>query len=86
MTSKNILKVPFYGNTKDNLHCFEACIKMVLKYFEPNKSFSWKELDKLSGKKKGMGSWPTTMLINLYKRGYTIEMWEKWDYLAFVKE
>ncbi len=46
--------VPFFANP-DDTHCFQACIKMMFAYFEPEKEFSFDYLDKLSGKKKVCG-------------------------------
>ena len=41
-------KIPFYPNP-DNTHCFQAVIKMILKYYFPKEEYSWKELEKLTG-------------------------------------
>jgi len=46
-------KIPFYPNP-DNTHCFQAVIKMILKYYFPKEEYSWKELEKLTGKKEGV--------------------------------
>lgn len=43
-----IQNVPFYSNTPDDTHCFQAVLKMVLKYFQPEKYYSFEQLDKLS--------------------------------------
>ena len=49
----NHTSVPFYSNTKDNTHCFQAVIKMIAETYWPDKSYSWDELDVLTQKKEG---------------------------------
>ena len=49
---------PFYSNTKDNTHCFQAVIKMIAETYWPDESYSWDELDVLTQKKVGMWTWP----------------------------
>ncbi|UCD04572.1 MAG: hypothetical protein JSW73_02985 [Candidatus Woesearchaeota archaeon] len=47
------MKIPFYPNAPDWLHCMQACAKMILKYHFPEKDFSFDELDNMMGVKKG---------------------------------
>ena len=51
--------VPFYTNTSDDTHCYQAGLKMILKYFIPDKDFSWEELDKFTAKVEDLWTWPT---------------------------
>ena len=62
-------KVPFCANTSDNLHCYQAVIKMILDYFLPNKKYSWKEIEKITGLRKGFWTWPLKAAIELKKIG-----------------
>lgn len=78
--------IPFYSNTKDNTHCFQAVYRMILKHFFPKKNFTWKELDTLSGKKKGKWTWQTTMLINMKKMGFDIVSFDTFDFHSFIKK
>lgn len=78
--------VPFYGNTDDGLHCFQACFRMVLEYFLPDQNFSWEELDKMSAKLPGMATWPQRMLLNLHRMGFDVLMVESFDAEAFIAE
>lgn len=64
--------VPLYSNTPDNTHCFQAALRMVLKYFQPEREFTWEELDKISGKKKGMWTWPAAAELWIRDQGYKI--------------
>ena len=43
-------KVPFFGNTEDGTHGYQACIKMILGYFKPDIIMSYEELNKISRK------------------------------------
>ncbi len=77
--------VPFYANTADNTHCFQASLKMVMKYFWPNRNYSWKKLDKITAKIPGLWTWPMAGLIWLQKQGIEIAMVEAFDYSRFIK-
>ncbi len=76
---------PFFGNTKDNLHCFQASMKMILKHFEPRKAYSWKALDNLSGQKKGKWTWPIDMVTNLHLMGYDVRLIDNFDGKKFIQ-
>lgn len=78
--------VPFFGNTRDNTHCYQATIRMVLKYFLPKKNFTWKELERMSAKKEGKWTWPTQMLINLQKMGFDLVVIDEFDFDKFIEK
>ncbi len=78
--------VPFYSNTVDDTHCFQAAMRMVLKYFLPGQDFSWRELDRMSAKLDGKPTWPARMLINLHNMGFDIAIAQGEDVKAFIKE
>jgi len=80
------LKVPFYSNTPDDTHCFQAVIRMVLKYFLPDQEYSWKQLEKMTAKKKGLWTWPMQGLMNLKKIGFDVVNMEDFDYGRLSKE
>lgn len=77
--------ISFYPNT-DNLHCFEACFKMILKYYLPERDFSWEELDEMSAKQPNLATWPQQMMFNLHSMGFDIVMIEGFNGSAFVKD
>lgn len=79
-------KVPFYSNTPDNMHCLQAVIRMVLKYFLSEREFSWKQLDKMTAKKKDRWTWSMWVMLNLKKMGFDIVNMEDFDYERFSKE
>jgi len=76
--------VPFYGNTPDNTHCFQASLRMVLEYFQPEKVWTWEELEKLTNKKPDMWTWPMVGLMNVQKFGYEVIAVDNFDYQQFV--
>lgn len=78
-------KVPFYSNTKDNTHCFQAVLKMILKYYHPNKDYTWEELDEMSGKKQGLWTWPQHSYVAMEKLGFQIKVISAFDYTKFGK-
>lgn len=77
---------PFFGNTKDNMHCLQASLKMILKHFESEKNYSWAALDRLTGQKKGKWTWPIDMLANLHLMGYDVHMIDPFDYKKFLRK
>ena len=80
------MKVPFYSNTPDDTHCVQACFKMILKYFLPEKEFSFEELDKLSKKEEDKGTWIFPIETELSKMGFEIVNIEEFDYLKFQEK
>jgi hypothetical protein len=80
------MDMPFFANTGDDTHCFQATLKMVLKYFDEDRDFSWHELDTLTAKQPGMWTWPMAGLCWLAKQGYDVINIDEFDYEAFGRE
>ncbi len=78
--------VPFYSNTPDNTHCWQAALKMVIKYFQPDKEYSWEELDKYTEKIGDLWTWPSAGTLWLSELGYLVKDIEVFDYKRFVTE
>ena len=78
-------KIPFYSNTKDNTHCYQAVYKMILKYYFPRSSYTWKQLDKITAKTKGLWTWPMAGLLWMVKKHFEIIVIEPFDYKHFIK-
>jgi hypothetical protein len=83
MINKN---VPFYSNTPDDTHCYQASLRMVLKYFLPEKDYSWKKLDEFTAKKEGLWTWPTQAHMNLIKMGFDVIDMDYFDNQRFARE
>lgn len=67
-----IQNVPFFPNTLDDTHCVQAVFKMILKYFIPDREFSFEELDQLSEKVKDKWTWTYKINLSLQKMGFEI--------------
>lgn len=78
--------VPFYSNTPDDTHCFQAALKMVLKFFLPDRDFSWEELDRITAKVDGLWTWPTSGLIWLNDKGFNVKNIETFNYKKFIQQ
>lgn len=77
--------VPFFSNTPDNTHCFQAALKMLLKFYFPEKDYSFEELDEKTEKVKDLWTWPTAGLLWMQSLGIGVELVETFDYQQFVK-
>ena len=80
---KIVKSVPFFAYTQDNTHCYQSVLKMILKYFEPDKEYSYEELDILSGKVPGKWTWDTRAIINMKKMAFQVLAMDNFDYLKF---
>lgn len=78
--------VPFFANTPDDTHCFQAAIKMVLKYFEPDNEFSWDQLDAITAKDKELWTWPMAGALWLKDHSYDVSFIEDFDYKTFSEK
>jgi hypothetical protein len=79
-------KIPFYANTDDDTHCVQACFKMMLGYFLPEQEFSFKELDVLTHKVEGKGTWWFPALAEFNKMGIQSKVIELFDYQKYFLE
>jgi hypothetical protein len=80
------VKIPFFPNTDDGTHCFQAAIKMALSYLLPNRELSYDFLDKVSKKKPGKWTWPTAAIFWMIGEGLTVRLVEEFDYSSFAKK
>jgi len=78
--------VPFYPNTPDDTHCYQAALRSVLQYFLPEKEYTWQELEEMTAKKEGLWTWPTQGLISLHKLGFEVKDIGLFDIEEFVKD
>ncbi len=77
------LHVPFYANTEDNTHCFQAALRMILKFFQPEKDYSWEKLECITAKVQGQWTWPIAAMIWLSQNGFEVIDIELFDYNKF---
>ncbi len=78
--------IPFYANTPDDTHCFQAALRMILKYYFPDKEYTWTELEKFTAKKEGLWTWVTQGIINMRKLGFEVILREVFDYQKFIEK
>ncbi|HVS79251.1 MAG TPA: hypothetical protein VHD84_03125 [Candidatus Saccharimonadales bacterium] len=78
-------KVPFFANTHDDTHCVQAGFRIMLKYFLPERDFSYDQLDKMSQKQAGKGTWWPPILIELQKLGLDVVCIEGFGYKEFYR-
>lgn len=62
---------PFYENF-DETHCFQCGLRGALEFFNPAKTWTWEELDELTGKRPGMGTWMFKTAADLPALGYEV--------------
>src|SRR5689334_14996156 len=79
------MDVPFYENT-DDTHCYQAVLRMVLKYYWPDKDFTWEELEKITAKAEGLWTWPTAGMLWLHDNGFEVHDVETFDYAKFIEK
>lgn len=79
-------KIPFYKNKESDTHCLQAAMKIVLGYYFPNKTYSFKELDKITGHREGQWTYPYKMYTWLTKQGVGVEHVERFPMRRFTKE
>ena len=58
---------------------------MILKYYLPDKDFSWDELNKITGKKERLLTWPQYSYISMKNLGFEVKVISAFDYDKFVK-
>lgn len=78
--------VPFYQNAQDNNHCFQAALKMVLGYFNPEKEYTWKDLNIITGKVADHWTWVLTTLLWLADTDFDIRYMTIFDYEEFSRD
>lgn len=80
------MNIPFFPNLDKN-HCTQACVKMILKYYYPEKDFSFEQIDKLFGfGKKILWSCPSQAVVVLDGLGLKAKWYGIIDVEEFLKE
>ena len=80
-----MINIPFYSNLKDDTHCFQACLKMLLKHTFPKRNNSFKYLDEATFHIRGRWTWNSGAILFLSKLGFSIINIENFDYKQFVE-
>ena len=80
------MKIPFFPNTGDGTHCFQAAMRMALAVLAPEREFTYDELDLISRKLPGKWTWPTAAMLWMLDNGFGVELVENFDYSRFAAE
>ena len=92
MTSPTIrTDIPFYASfptTKwpEGEHCVQMSLKMMLGVLMPEREFTTEELERITHKLPGAGSWATHHLVWLVEQGFDVQHWDTHDWRAFRNE
>lgn len=78
--------IPFFPNTLDDTHCYQAALRMVLKYFLPDKEFTFEELDKITAKKEGLWTGTTEGIISLHAMDFDVIDMDGFEIDQFIKK
>lgn len=78
------MKIPFFPNTGDGTHCFQAALMMALAVVMPERKFTYEELDGISQKLPGKWTWPTAAMLWMIGEGLEVNLIEEFDYKAFA--
>lgn len=79
------MDIPFYPNTNDDTHCYQAVIRMTLKHYWPARDFSWEELEKITDKVDGLWTWPMAGILWLHDNGFEVHSVKPFDYTKFIE-
>lgn len=80
------MDIPFFPNTGDGTHCFQAALRMALGALMPHRPFTEEELDRISQKLPGKWTWPTAAMLWMIEQGLHVQLIEEFDYRAFADE
>ena len=69
-------KVPFFPNTAEGKHCYQAALAMIFKHFRPDEDYTYAELDRISDKVPGKWTWPTAAMLWMLDHGYELRLIE----------
>lgn len=81
-----IKNVPFFANTLDDTHCFQASLRMVLKYYLPDKNYSWTQLERITHKPPNKYTWPMAGLTYMKNKGFEVVQIVNFDYEKMSNE
>jgi len=81
-----MINVPFFENTEDDTHCFQAALKMLLKHYFPDEDYSFNQLDLITNKPKDKWTWPMAGLAYMKQKGLEVIHISTLDYIRLANE
>lgn len=79
-----LLKIPFYRNDGEGNQCAQVAMQSVIKHFL-NKDYNVDELDRLTGRKKGLWTWTTQIAAVLHSLGLEVKFYSKAELEPFLE-
>lgn len=84
MTKTNVLDVPLFENSPEDVHCVQAVLQMILKYYFPGRLYTLEYLDKVTHHFPGGWTWDTAVFQFLLTLGFEIKVFSRFDFEAFA--
>lgn len=81
-----LYNIPFYKNLDDDTHCIQAALKIVLGFYNPEKEYSFEELNKITAHVPGKWTWQYAMVDWLGSNGFLAVAIEDFDTEEFVEK
>jgi hypothetical protein len=81
-----MMNIPFVPNQADNVHCLEAAIEMVLRYFWPTRQFTLDQIEQITQKVPGKWSAPPAAMLWLAEHEFEIVEIAGFDNRRFVSD
>ena len=79
------MKIPFFPNTGDGTHCFQAAMMMALAVCMPQRRFPMRSSIASRASVRASGPGRTTAMLWMREQGLLIRLIEDFDYLAFAE-
>lgn len=76
---------PFHANP-DNHHCLQCTLRMALETVRPGRSWTIDELDRLTLRRRGEGTWTHAAYLALGRLGVEARAYDRFDYAAFAAD
>jgi hypothetical protein len=73
----------FFPNEPDNLHCLQACVRMLIAHVE-DELLPLSKIEEITGFDPGLQSWPYAAMASLAERNYEVVYIEKFDHETFA--
>jgi hypothetical protein len=77
---------PTFCRNPDNVHCLQACVKMILETAVVSGYEEFDALDRLTGKRNGLWTWPACTLVEMKNLGFEVRYVTDFDYDRFSRE
>ena len=80
-----VFRPPVFYNNPDDSHCMVCCLRMGYEHFNPEKSWTYDELNQLIRKEEGKYTWFSRAYVETAALGYRMVVYDAFDYGAFAQ-